>query len=209
MALLNAQIEHIQKKCKALEDKLRVVETELEKLSIASQKIDALTDVCNALDKLGELNAGAFFWKEIPGDTDGYLEQARGRIVRFEDKNRRVLEKQESLKSQINQQLDELDYLHEEVRDVQVREESSKKEFVVERVISSVPYRKMIMPWDKEAESEKRFRIAVLVALLICFLLGGLIPMVNIPIPDRTAEVTKIPDRLARLVKKGAAKTGT
>ncbi|MDX2454010.1 AgmX/PglI C-terminal domain-containing protein [Desulfosarcina sp.] len=204
MALLNAQIEQIQQKCKALEDKLHVVEAELEKLSIASKKIDALRDVCNALDKLGELNASVLFWKGIPGgeNANGYLEQARGRVVGFEDKTRRVLEKQESLKSQINQQLDELDYLHEEVRDVQEREESRKKEFVVEREISSVSYRKMVMPWDKEAGSEKRFRIAVLVALLICFLLGGLIPMVNVPIPDRTAEVVKIPDRLARLVKK-------
>lgn len=204
MALLNAQIEQTQQKCKALEDKLHVVEAELEKLSIASQKIDALRDVCNALDKLGELNASVLFWKGIPGgeDADGYLEQARGRIVGFEDKIRRVLEKQELLKSQINQQLDELDFLHEEVRDVQEREESRKKEFVVEREISPVSYRKMVMPWDKEAKSEKRFRIAVLVALLICFLLGGLISMVNVPIPDRTAEIVKIPDRLARLVKK-------
>lgn len=204
MAPLNAQIEHTQKKCKALEDKLRVVEAELEKLSIASQKIDALRDVCNALDKLGELKAGGLFWKGIPGveDADGYLEQIRGRVVSFEDKIRKALEKQESLKSQINQQLDELDYLHEEVRDVQMREDSRKKEFVIEREISSVSYHKMVMPWDKEAESEKHFRIAVLMALLICFLLGGLIPMVNIPIPDRTAEVIKIPDRLARLVKK-------
>ncbi|MBW2157549.1 MAG: AgmX/PglI C-terminal domain-containing protein [Deltaproteobacteria bacterium] len=204
MAPLNAKIEHIQKKCKALEDKLRVVESELEKLSIASQKIDALRDVCSALDKLGELNAGGLFWKGIPGveDAAGYLEQVRGRIVRFEDKIRGILEKQESLKSLINQQLDELDYLHEEIHNVQEREESRKKEFVIEREISSVSYHKMIMPWDKEAESEKRFRKAVLVALLICFLLGGLIPMVNIPIPDRTAEVVKIPDRLARLVKK-------
>jgi outer membrane biosynthesis protein TonB len=183
---------------------LRVVEAELEKRSIAGQKIDALRDVCNALDKLGELNAGGLFWKGIPGvdDADGYLEQVRSRILRFEDKTRSVLEKQESLKSQINQQLDELDYLHEEVRDVQEREENRKKEFVIEREISSVSYHKMVMPWDKEAKSEKRFRIALLVALLICFLLGGLIPMVNVPILDRTAEVVKIPDRLARLVKK-------
>jgi len=204
LALLNAQIEQIQQKCKTLEDELRVVETQLEKLSIASQKIDALRDVCSALDKLGELNASVLFWKGIPGgeDADGYLEQARGRVVRFEDKKRRVLEKQELLQSQINQQLDELDYLHEELREVQEREESRKKEFVVEREISPVSYRKMVMPWDKEAQSEKRFRIAVLVALLICFLFGGLIPMINVPIPDPKAEVVKIPDRLARLVKK-------
>ncbi len=204
MAPLNAQIEHTQEKRKVLEDKLRVVEAELEKLTTASQKIDVLKDVCNALDKLGELNAGALFWKGIPGgeDADGYLEQARGRIVRFEDKTRSALEKQESLKSQIDQQLEELDYLHEKVRDVQEREENRKKEFIIEREISSVSYHKMVMPWDKDAKSEKRFRIAILVALLICFLLGGLIPMVNIPIPDRTAEVDKIPDRLAKLVKK-------
>ncbi|MBT8370952.1 MAG: AgmX/PglI C-terminal domain-containing protein, partial [Desulfobacterales bacterium] len=59
-----------------------------------------------------------------------------------------------------------------------------------------------VMPWDKEAGSEKLFRIAILVALLICFLLGGLIPMVSVPIPDRKTEAVKIPDRLAKLVKK-------
>jgi hypothetical protein len=60
----------------------------------------------------------------------------------------------------------------------------------------------MIMPWTKQAESEKIFRRAVLVALLLCFFFGSVIPLVKVPIPDRSVAQVEIPERLAMLVKK-------
>ena len=201
---LNAQIEQVRQKREALEGELRVVEAKLKTFSDERQRFDALQDVCNALDKLGELKADDLFWKGISEakDAAGQVERVRGRVARFEEKIRGILEKQASLQEQINQCRDELDVFYEEVRDAYDREERRKQEFVIEREISPVPYRAMIMPWTKEVESERHFQRAVLVALLICFVFGSLIPLIKVPIPDRSVAVFKIPERLVKLVKK-------
>jgi len=204
LAPLNVQIEQARQKREALEGELRVVEAELKTFSADRQRFDALQDVCNALDKLGELKADNLFWEGIPEAKNavGHVERVRGRVARFEGEIRGILEKQASLQEQTNQCLDELDILDEEARDAYDREERRKAEFVIEREISPVPYRAMIMPWTKEAESERRFRRAVFVALLICFVFGSLIPLIKVPIPDRSLAVVKIPERLVKLVKK-------
>jgi hypothetical protein len=204
LAPLNAQIEQIRQKREALEGELRVVEGELETFSADRQRFDALRDVCNALDKLREMKGDELFWEGIPRAEGAarHLELVRGRVSRFEEEMRGILEKQASLREQINLRLDELDILYEEVRDAYDREERRKEEFVIEREISPVPYRAMIMPWTREDESENRFRRAVLVALFICFVFGSLIPLIKVPIPDRSVVVVEIPKRLARLVKK-------
>ena len=200
---LNTQIEQVEQKRKALEGELRVVEAELKTFSADRQRFDALQNVCNALDKLGELKADELFWQGIPGakDAAGHVERVRSRVARFEGEISGILEKQASYQEQINHCLAELNTLDEEVRDAYDREERRKEEFVIEREISPVPYRAMIMPWTKEAESESRFRRAVLVALLICFVFGSLIPLINVPIPDRSITVVEIPKRLVKLVK--------
>ena len=108
----------------------------------------------------------------------------------------------ERLQAQIDRRNDELAYLHEEVQEAYEREERRREEFVIEREISPVPYRAMIMPWTRETESERRFQHSILAAMLICIFFGILIPWVNVPLPNYTAAVVEIPDRLAKLVKK-------
>jgi hypothetical protein len=175
-----------------------------ETFSAERQRFDALRDVCNAFDRLGDLNADELFWEGVAEaqDAAGHVERARSRVARFEGEIGGILEKQASLQGQINQCLGELNILYEEVHDAYDREERRKEEFVIEREISSVPYRAMVMPWTKEAESERRFRHAVLVALCISFIFGALIPLINVPIPDRSVAVAEIPKRLVQLVKK-------
>jgi outer membrane biosynthesis protein TonB len=204
LAPLHAQIEKTQQKLEALEGELRVVETELETFSADRQRFDALRDACNALDTLVELKADELFWSELPEvkDTAGYVERLRGRIAGFEGEISGIVEKQKSLKEQINQRLGDLDIFNEEVHEAYEREERRQEEFVIEREISPVPNHTMIMPWTKEAESERRLRNAVLVALLICFVFGAPIPLIKVPIPDREVAVVEIPKRLVKLVKK-------
>lgn len=208
LAPLNTQIEQVEQKREALESELRVVEAEINKFSADRQRFDALQDVCNALDKLSELKADELFWEGIPEakDAAGHVEQVRSRVARFEGEISGILEKQASYQEQINQCLDELQILDEEVRDAYDREERRKEEFVVEREISTVPYRAIIMPWTKEAESESRFRRAILVALILCFVFGAPIPLIKIPIPDRSDTVVEIPKRLVQLVKEDLPK---
>ena len=208
LAPLNVQIEKARQKREAIESELRVVEAELETFSADRQRFDALQDVCSALEKLGELKADELFWEGIPEaeDAAGHVERLRSRVARFEGEISGILEKQSSYQEQINQCLDELHILDEEVRDAYDREERRKEEFVIEREISPVPYRAMIMPWTKEAESESRFRRAILAALIFCFVFGAPIPMITVPIPDRSVTVVDIPKRLVKLVKEDLPK---
>jgi hypothetical protein len=203
LAPLEAQIEKARQKHEALEGELRAVEAELSKFSGDRQRFDALRDACNALDKLGELDAGKLFWEGIAGvkDAAGHVEQVKNRISRFEGKISGVLEKQRSLQEQIQQCLGRMGILQEEVREVYDREDRRKEEFVVEREVSSVPYHAMVMPWSKGGESEIRFRRAVHVALLVCLVLGGPISLIHVPLPDRSSDEVKIPERLVQLVK--------
>jgi len=203
LAPLEGQIEKARQKHEALEGELRAVEAELGKFSVDRQRFDALRDVCNALDKLGELDASKLFWEGIAGvkDAAGHAEQARGRIARFEGKISGVLEKQRSLQEQIKQSLGRMEFLREEVRSAHDREERRKEEFVLEREVSFVPYHAMVMPWSKGGESEIRFRRAIHVALLVCLALGGPISLIHVPLPDRSNTVVEIPERLVQLVK--------
>jgi hypothetical protein len=204
LAPLEALIAQARQRKEGLEGEMRAVEAELETFSVERERFDALRDVCNALDKLGELKADELFWEGVEGARDalGHVERARSRVARFEGEISGILEKQASLQGRINQCLDELSILYEEVRDAYDREERRKEEFVIEREISPVPYRETIMPWTGEAESERRLRRAVLAALLICFVLGAPISLIKVPIPDRSVAVAEIPERLVKLVRK-------
>lgn len=203
LAPLEAQIKQARQKHDALEGELRAVEAELNTFSADRQRFDALRDACDALDKLGELNADDLFWEGIPGakDSAGHVERVRSRVARFQGEISGILEKQQTLQEQIKQCLAQMEILNEEVRDAYDRDEQRKEEYVTEREVSSVPFHEMILPWTQEGESEKRLRRAVLLALLLCFVLGAPISMINVPVPDQSSTEVKIPDRLARLVK--------
>jgi uncharacterized membrane protein YgcG len=208
LAPLKSQIEQAGRKKEALEAQLRIVEAELESRSTDMQRFEALKDVCNALNRLGELKADELFWEGVADarEAAGHAERMRGRIASFEKEISGILEKQAALKGQINHCHEELEFLHEEVSDAYDREERRKQEFVIEREISPIAYRAMTMPWTREAESERRFRRAVLVALLICLVFGGPVPLIKLPIPDRSVSVIEIPERLVQLVKKDLPK---
>jgi TonB family protein len=197
---LNAQIGQVRQKHEALEGELHLVEAELETFSADRQRFDALRDVCNALDRLGELKADGLFWESIQ-NAPGYLERARSRVAGFEGEISGILEKQLSLQGQINRCRDDLDILHEEVRDAYEREERREEEYVIEREISFVPNHSMSIPWSRQDESEKRFRRALLVALLFYTVFGSVIGLWKLPPPERPV-VAVVPERLVSLLRK-------
>jgi hypothetical protein len=199
---LNIQVEQARQKYDLLESELRAVETELQSFSADRQRFDALRDACNALDKLKELKSAELFWGGIPESRDiaGYMEPARSRLATFEGEISGVLEQEASLHQQIDQCLDELDFVEDEIRNAYGREERRQEEYVIEREISSVPYREMIMPWTREVESEKRFRRYLSVALLLCFFLSTSIALIKLP-ALKTPPLVAPPERLVSLLK--------
>jgi outer membrane biosynthesis protein TonB len=200
---LNAQIKQLWGENDELEAELRSAEAQLEAFSADNQQFEALRDVCNALDKLGELDATELFWNEVPGGKDGarHVERLRDRIIQYEAEIQSNLEEQNSIKVQIDLCFDELDALQKQVDGAYIREQLRQEEFIVEREISPTPSRPTIMPWANDSESESLFRRSLLIALLLTFIFGSIIPLVNVPAPDPMA-VVKVPERIAMLLKK-------
>ncbi|MGH8221635.1 MAG: AgmX/PglI C-terminal domain-containing protein, partial [Woeseiaceae bacterium] len=89
----------------------------------------------------------------------------------------------------------------------QVREEEERRklEWIVERDISQVPRRVQVMAWSRGGEDDWRFRKALLASLAVSLLLGALLPMIDLPLPERF-EIEDVPKRLAQLVREEQAK---
>ena len=208
LAQLNAQIDQARQRHEVLEGELRVVAAELETFSADQQRFAALRDVCNALDALGELGADRLFWEELLPDgtyVASHLHRLREHIAGFEEEIRGTQEKHASLQKQCNRCLDELNILYDKVDHAHASEERRKDEYVIEREISSLPGRTMIMPWSKESESERRFRRALVVALSFFLFFGTLIPLLHLPVPERSSVIV-VPKRLASMLKKAPPK---
>lgn len=202
LAPLNAQIEESQERLKSLEADLRIIDAELEAHLAEKKRFEALREVCNAFDRLDELDAGDLFWSDLPDiDAGEHLKLFRNRIASFEVEAQGVEEHREAVRNQIKECLDDLDNLDEEVRQSYAREERRQEEFIIEREMSPMPFLPMTMPWNIEIENEQRFRKSLLVCMFWTVALGTIIPLVTLPIIDRSVEVIEIPERLATLVR--------
>lgn len=201
---LKAQVETNQARLDKLEAELRVIDADLQTHLAEKHRFEALREVCNTLDHLSELEAGDLFWGDFPEtvDSSGHLHTLKNRILAFEKQTEGVEAERDAVRAQIEQCLYCLDDLDEEVRQVYAREERRLEEFVVEREMSPMQFLPMTMPWNIEIQSEKRFRKTLLVSLFWCVTLGTIIPLITLPIIDRSSEVIKIPERLATLIKK-------
>ena len=203
LAHLREQTERVRRKLATLQGELRLVDAELERISAGQQRFDALRSVCDAIERLEELNGHELFW-EGAGEARlaaGLVERAKGRTAGFEGEMKGILEKQASCKERIHACLDELSLLDDELRDAYDREARREEEYVIEREISPLPDRVVVMPWSGDAESERRFRKALLVAVLAALFLGTAIPLLNVPAPVRPAVVV-VPERLVSMLRK-------
>lgn len=202
MAPLNAQIEKARGTLAELEGEIRTVEAELETFSADRQRFDALREACNLLDRLDQLEAGHLFWGELPeiNDSAGRIARLRSSIAWFDGEIGEVLERQGRLKRQINQRLDELDYLYDQVDDAHDRDERRESEFAVVRELSVVPHAPASMPWSNDDESDRRYIFNLRSAMTLSLLLAIIIQLVVVPKAVRPV-ITQIPERLAMMVR--------
>ena len=203
LAPLNAQIEETEARVKALEAELCVIDGELDTHLALKERFEALRDVCDALERLDELDAGKLFWSELTdiADSGERLELLRSRISSFEGQTLGVEEHRDAVKAKISDCLYDLGALDEEVRQAYAREERRQEEFVIEREMAPVRFLPMTMPWNVQVENERHFRKTLILCMFFSVMLGTIIPMVALPIIDRSIEVVKIPERLVTLVK--------
>lgn len=197
------RINECQSEIRQFESELATVNSELESISDEQQKYEVLTGVCENLEKLNEIGGNNLFWSGLANDNeiDGHLNRLRDQASFFERRIKKVTDRRESALNEIKTRHYEIEYLLDEIEILKDQIEDSKHEYIVEREIKPIPYRVTVMPWTKQGKDEKKFRKILLLVLFISILMGWLIPLYEVPIPDR-AEVVEIPERLAKLIKK-------
>lgn len=197
---LNQQIKQAQQRIVELENELQQVDIELDDIFTERQQFALLSEISDRLDQLNKLGGACLFWGENCSEEESKVHHKRihNKVINYDEKVRKVQKRREEIKDDIQSVIAQVGILNEEILVLHEKAEERQHEFVIEREMTIHPYRPMIMPWTQQGEDEKRFRKILLIALFVALLLGYLIPLWDLPIPER--KEVEIPERLAKLI---------
>jgi outer membrane biosynthesis protein TonB len=198
---INRKIEEAYDRLELLKgDDVGVVD-ELKNLNTQRDRFSILSDINDQLEKLEKIGGGNLFWGE--GSDPVAIEKEHKRIhVLVSEYDRRVSalqEKQRSSEESFESITAKINVLNDDAVALLEMEEELLEEFFIERKMEEQHFRVLSMPWNKDAKDQKQYRKILLIVLFFSMLLGVLIPLWDIPIPDRV-EVVEIPERMAKLM---------
>lgn len=198
---ISQQISQTSARIGSLEQALLGIDVELEALGAQRDRYEVVEQLCGSLEKLEELGASDLFWGEAAeGRTPQHIREVRERMSGFDSRIGEIERKRHALLDQIKQGQEILDILEYDLLELEEQEEARNAEWVVERDDIVIPERLMTMPWSRRGEEDQRYRKALAASLLIAILLGGILPLVDLPLPDFEL-IPEVPDRLARLIE--------
>jgi hypothetical protein len=200
--MLQEQLAESRELLAALARTLRATDQQLEALSTERQQYQLLQDACEALEKLGEMDAAQLFWGErLSGEPSiEHLRRVRTRVAGFQQRWDEIEARRQATIAEMSQHQEGLEILEEDLFQAQQQEERRKLEWIVEREISALPARQAVLPWTRGGEDDRRLRKALGVSLLVCLLVGMIMPFIDLPMP-KVGEPVEVPERLARLVE--------
>jgi TonB family protein len=199
---LDSQIKQAHEKLGGLEQSLRAIDAELEVLTSQSEQYALLGQACEALQKLDELGLAGMFWgKQAPGGLgDEHIDQVRKQVEDFHHLIAETEMRRQALIDELKVGQEVIDILEEDLYEKRELEEERKREWLIEREIDFSKLHRQVLPWMRGGEDDDRFRKTLAATLLVSLLIGLLLPMIDLPIPDRE-EVIEVPERLARLIR--------
>ncbi|MCK5396251.1 MAG: AgmX/PglI C-terminal domain-containing protein, partial [Gammaproteobacteria bacterium] len=177
------------------------VSEELKGLNALRDRFSILSDVNDQLEKLEKIGGGDLFWGE-GHDLDAVQQEhtrIRNMVTNYDSRVAELQSEQQSSDETIESLTARINVLNEDTVALLELEEELMEEFIIEREMVEQSFRAMAMPWNKDSKDQKQFRKVLLIVLFLSMLLGILIPLWDIPIPDRV-EVVEIPERLAKLI---------
>jgi len=199
--VLRAQLERTRDRLDGLVRDLRVADRELEEVSRDNQQYRLLHLACGALEELSDIGAAELFWGVAAAqDGDNYVRLARGRVDVFQKRLQGIEDKRQELLDEIQLQHETTDFLEDDLYELRRKEEERKLEWIIEREIGPFAQREAVMPWARTGEEDGRFRKVLAESLLLAALLGLLLPLINLPLPDPW-EVTEVPERWTSLIR--------
>jgi len=198
---VNRKIDEAYDRLNELENEESGITGELKELNTQRHRYTVLSEISDQLEKLEKLGGAHLFWGE-DHDYEAVKQQqknVRDLIINYDSRVADLQEKQLTRDDTVESLAAKINLLNEETINLQEREEALAEEFIIERDMVEEPFRAMHMPWNGNDRDQKQFRKTLLIVLFFTVMLGILIPMWDIPIPDRI-EVVEVPERLAQLI---------
>jgi hypothetical protein len=202
-AALRQELRQARTKLDQLVDSLRAVDQSLQALESERPKFEQLEVACRALTRLEEMGGAGLFWSGTIGGGPGAREQlslVRSRLDAFEKEISGVEERRQILLDEIANTQDVADYFAGNVLDAERIAEERELEWKIDRELPALPIAASLMPWARGQEDDRRFRKLLLLSLLTSIALGVLLPLVEIPMPERW-EILEEQERLTQLIR--------
>ena len=179
---------------KALEDELQAVLAERHRYSL-------LSEISERLEQLHKDGGAELFWGDAVDDatTAEVMRRARSKVIDFDTRVAELQQRYNEGEDSVQGLAARVNILNEQIVELEEYAEEAKHEFVIEREMEKLPFRPMVMPWSDQEDDKKRLRKSLAASLLVAILLGLLIPLFDIPLPDRV-EPVEIPERMAQLI---------
>jgi len=199
---VQASLAGAEQDLKALKQEIRGIDAELESLSGERRQFQLLGNICSSLEELGEMGASQLFWGEANDgvEPDALLAVARSNVAGFQQKLSAIEERRDARQKRAKELRYDIEYLQDELIDLDEQIERARSDFVIEREERPLPYRPMVMPWNRQGEDERRYRKLLALVLLFTITLGVLVPFYDLPERDLD-EPVEIPEHLVRLVQ--------
>ena len=200
--VFRVQLEQSRGRLDGFVRELRDIDAELEDVATERSQYQALHEVCGGLEKLGQLGAAELFWsgRAANGEADEHLRLVRSRVDEFQQRLAVTEGSREAVLEKIRREEENSEILEDDAYEARWQEEQRKLEWIVDREISELADRPSVMPWTRGGEDDQRFRKSLTISLLAGLLLGLLLPMIDLPLPERW-QLTEVPDRLTRLIQ--------
>jgi len=181
---LVAELGTSQESVDALVDQLRALDAQLEALAGERNQHRLLHQVCDALDELGKLGGAQLFWgtAEAVSSGEDQLGRVRERVTAFESRVGELEARRQSTRDEIDKHQYRIGLIEDELFEVQEHEERLRQEWIIEREITGLHSRPLVMPWIWGAEDDRRFQKLLLSALAVCLLLVLIFPLIRMPL---------------------------
>ncbi|MBW2499859.1 MAG: AgmX/PglI C-terminal domain-containing protein [Deltaproteobacteria bacterium] len=181
---------------------LRAVDAELDALETERQRFELVREACVALESLEEMGASALFWEgsQLSDAGERHLRVVRSRLDGFDKQIGEIEERRQELLDEVGIRQEEADFIAGDLLEADRLAEQKKNEWEIERELDWIPIRTSVMPWAQGGEDDRRLRKALAIALLVSFAFGLLLPLVDLPLPERW-EVLEEQERLTQLIR--------
>jgi hypothetical protein len=198
-----ARLGELTANVETLVSDLRAVEGVLEGLATERKQHRVLHDACALLDELKTLGASEMFWGDSAAVSAGeaQLRRVRSRIEVFEDRIRELEAQRQGIREEINELQTHIGLLEDELFEAQEADDRRQQEWIVEREITALHSRPLVMPWTRGGEDDRRFRKSLLTSLAVCLALTLLALLIRIPLKP-TEPNTQPPERIVMLLKR-------